>query len=45
MWYDIKHHGIAEIEKVVAEYNIWEDSYKGIPFKEGGGFKGNCIIE
>ena len=24
MWYDIKHQGIAKIEKVVAEYNIWE---------------------
>ena len=24
MWYDIKHPGIAKIEKVVAEYNIWE---------------------
>ena len=24
MWHDIKHQGIAKIEKVVAEYNIWE---------------------
>ena len=24
MWNEIKHEGIAKIEKLVAEYNIWE---------------------
>ena len=24
MWYDIKHEGIAGIDKMVGEYNIWE---------------------
>lgn len=24
MWNEIKHQGIAKIEKLVAEYNIWE---------------------
>ena len=24
MWYDIKHEGVAKIEKLVAEYNISE---------------------
>ena len=24
MWNDIKYQGIAKIEKLVAEYNIWE---------------------
>ena len=24
MWKEIKHEGVAKIEKLVAEYNIWE---------------------
>jgi hypothetical protein len=24
LWYDIKYKGIAKIEKLVGEYNIWE---------------------
>ena len=24
MWNEIKHQGVAKIEKLVAEYNIWE---------------------